>query len=500
MPLNTADLGFEKKIWKAADKLRGNIDASEYKHVVLGLIFLKYISDSFEEKYQELVEEGAGFEEEKDEYIADNIFYVPEEARWSYIAKHANRPEIGQIIDNAMAAIERENNRLKGILPKNFARPELDKRRLGEIVDVFTNIPLSDHKDKKDILGRTYEYCLAMFAQQEGRRAGEFYTPSSIVRTLVEILEPYNGRVYDPCCGAGGMFVQSAKFVESHHGNIRNLSVFGQEANPTTWKLAHMNLAIRGIEADLGEAYADTFFNNQHPTLRTDFIMANPPFNMSDWGGDKLEEDKRWRHGTPPEGNANFAWLQHMIYHLSPKGKIGMVLANGSLSSQTGNEGEIRKNIIEEDDLVECIIAMPTQLFYSTGIPVSLWILNRDKKQEGKTLFIDARNMGEMVTRAHRELKEEEIMKIADTYKSFVNGELENVKGYCAVVTKEEIAKHDYVLTPGRYVGIEEEEDDGEPFEEKMERLTTELSGLFEESHKLEEEIRERLKVIGYDI
>lgn len=500
MPLNTADLGFEKKIWKAADKLRGNIDASEYKHVVLGLIFLKYISDSFEEKYQELVEEGAGFEEEKDEYIADNIFYVPEEARWSYIAKHANRPEIGQIIDNAMAAIERENNRLKGILPKNFARPELDKRRLGEIVDVFTNIPLSDHKDKKDILGRTYEYCLAMFAQQEGRRAGEFYTPSSIVRTLVEILEPYNGRVYDPCCGAGGMFVQSAKFVESHHGNIRNLSVFGQEANPTTWKLAHMNLAIRGIEADLGEAYADTFFNNQHPTLRTDFIMANPPFNMSDWGGDKLEEDKRWRYGTPPKGNANFAWLQHMIYHLSPKGKIGMVLANGSLSSQIGNEGEIRKNIIEEDDLVECIIAMPTQLFYSTGIPVSLWILNRDKKQEGKTLFIDARNIGEMVTRAHRELREEEIMKIADTYKSFVNGDLENVKGYCAVVTKEEIAKHDYVLTPGRYVGIEEQEDDGEPFKEKMERLTTELSGLFEESHKLEEEIRERLKVIGYDI
>lgn len=398
-----------------------------------------------------------------------------------------------------MVAIERKNNRLKGILPKNFSRPKLDKRRLGEVVDIFSNIPLSDYRDKKDVLGRTYEYCLAMFAEQEGRRAGEFYTPSSIVRTLVEILEPYNGRVYDPCCGAGGMFVQSVKFVENHHGNIRDLSVYGQEANPTTWKLAHMNLAIRGIEADLGETYADTFFSDQHPTLRADFVMANPPFNMSDWGGDKLAEDKRWRYGAPPKGNANFAWMQHMIYHLSPKGKIGLVLANGALSSQTSNEGEIRKNIIE-DDLVECIVAMPTQLFYSTGIPVSLWILNKDKKQEGKTLFIDARNMGEMVTRAHRELREEEIVKIADTYRDFVNGKLEEVQGYCAEATIEEIAKHDYVLTPGRYVGIEEEKDDGEPFEEKMERLTTELSSLFEESHKLEDEIRERLKVIGYDI
>lgn len=499
MPINSANLGFEEKIWQAADKLRGNIDAAEYKHVVLGLIFLKYISDSFEEKYQKLVEEGAGFEEEKDEYLADNIFYVPEEARWDYIAKYSNQPEIGIKIDNAMAAIERENKRLKGILPKNFARPELDKRRLGEVLDIFTNIQLTDNKDKKDVLGRTYEYCLAMFAEQEGRRAGEFYTPASIVRTLVEVLEPYNGRVYDPCCGAGGMFIQSAKFVENHHGNIRDLSVFGQEANPTTWKLAHMNLAIRGIEADLGETYADTFFNDQHPTLRADFIMANPPFNMSDWGGDKLADDKRWKYGTPPEGNANFAWLQHMIYHLSPKGKIGLVLANGSLSSQTGNEGEIRKNIIE-DDLVECIVAMPDKLFYSTGIPVSLWILNRAKKQEGKTLFIDARNMGEMVTRAHRQLREEEIMKIADTYKAFVNGNLEEVQGYSAAATTEEISKHDYILTPGRYVGIEEEEDDGEPFEEKMERLTMELSSLFEESHKLENEIRERLKVIGYDI
>ena len=499
MPINTASLGFEKDIWKAADKLRGNVDASEYKHVVLGLIFLKYISDSFEEKYQELLEEDAGFEEEIDEYLADNIFYVPEKARWSYIATKANDQEIGQVIDNAMVQIETENTRLKGILPKNFARPELDKRRLGEVVDLFTNMPLVDHREKKDIIGRTYEYCLSMFAEQEGKRAGEFYTPSSIVRTLVEILEPYNGRVYDPACGAGGMFVQSAKFVENHHGNIRDLSVYGQEANSTTWKLAQMNLAIRGIEADLGETYADTFFNDQHPTLRADFVMANPPFNMSDWGGDKLKEDKRWKYGLPSNGNANFAWLQHMIYHLSPKGKIGMVLANGSLSSQSANEGVIRENIVK-DDLVECIVAMPTSLFYSTGIPVSLWILNRDKKQKDKTLFIDARKMGEMVTRAHRDLREEEIMKIADTYKDFVNGALEEVEGYCSEATIEDIKKHDYVLTPGRYVGIEEEEDDGIPFEEKVDKLTIELSSLFKEGNKLEQEIRERLKVIGYDI
>ena len=499
MTINSADLGFEKKIWKAADKLRGNMDAGEYKHVVLGLIFLKYISDSFEEKYVSLVKEDMGFEEDKDEYMAENIFFVPEESRWDYIAKNANTPEIGKIIDEAMVEIENENPRLKGILPKNFSRPELDKRRLGEVVDLFTNIPLVDYEGKKDILGRTYEYCLAMFAAKEGKNAGEFYTPSSIVKTLVEILEPYDGRVYDPCCGAGGMFVQSAKFIENHYGNIRNLSVYGQESNPTTWKLAHMNLAIRGIEADLGETYADTFFDDQHKTLRADFIMANPPFNSSDWGGDKLKDDKRWKFGTPPEGNANFAWIQHMIYHLAPKGKIGLVLANGALSSQTSNEGEIRKNIIEAD-LVECIVAMPAQLFYSTGIPVSIWILNKDKKRENETLFIDARNMGEMVTRANRELKSDEIDKIAQTYKYFIEGRLEEEKGYCAVAKTEVIAEHDYVLTPGRYVGIEEEEDDGILFKEKMEDLKEELSELFDESHRLEEEIRERLKVIGYDI
>lgn len=499
MAMNTAELGFEKELWKAADKLRGSMDASEYKHVILGLIFLKYVSDSFEEKFEELVEEDAGFEEERDEYLAENIFFVPEKARWNYIAQHANTPEVGQIIDAAMVEIEKENDRLKGILPKTFARPELDKRRLGEIVDLFTNMKIGDNQDKKDIIGRTYEYALSMFAEQEGRNAGEFYTPSSIVRTIVEILEPYNGRVYDPACGAGGMFVQSANFVKNHHGNIHDLSVYGQESNPTTWKLAHMNLAIRGIEADLGETYADTFFNNQHPRLRADYVMANPPFNVSDWGGNRLEDDKRWQYGTPPNGNANFAWLQHMIYHLSPKGKIGLVLANGSLSSQTSSEGEIRKNIIK-DDLVETIIAMPTQLFYSTGIPVSLWILNKDKKQKGKTLFIDARNMGEMVTRANRDLSEEDIMRLAKTHKQFVNGEFEELAGYTAVADLEEIEKNDFVLTPGRYVGIEAVQNDGIPFEEKMESLTSELSGLFKESNDLEQEIKERLKVIGYEI
>ena len=346
---NTADIGFEKEIWKAADLLRGNLDASEYKSVVLGLIFLKYISDKFETKYQELVNSGEGFEEDRDEYMADNIFFVPQEARWSVVAKAAHTPEIGTIIDNAMRLIEKENLRLKGILPKNFARPELDKRRLGDVVDLFTNIQMKEHGDSKDILGRTYEYCLSKFAEAEGKLAGEFYTPACIVQTLVEVLKPYHGRVYDPACGSGGMFVQSAKFIERHQGNIKDISVYGQDSNPTTWKMAQMNLAIRGIEADLGKFNADTFFDDQHPTLKADFIMANPPFNLSDWGADKLQDDVRWKFGIPPSGNANFAWLQHMIHHLSPKGKIGMVLANGSLSSQTGGEGTIRENIIKAD-------------------------------------------------------------------------------------------------------------------------------------------------------
>ena len=496
---NTANIGFEKEIWDAACILRGNMDAAEYKQVVLGLIFLKYISDKFDAKYQELVEEGEGMEEDRDEYAAENIFFVPPEARWGIVAGKAHSPDIGTAIDNAMSLIERENPRLKGILPKNFARPELDKRRLGNVVDLFTNIRMKEHGDTRDILGRTYEYCLAMFAEQEGKKGGEFFTPACVVRTLVEILKPYNGRVYDPCCGSGGMFVQSAKFIQNHQGNINNISVYGQDSNPTTWKMAQMNLAIRGIEANLGQFNADTFFNDCHPTLKADFVMANPPFNLSDWGADRLAEDQRWKYGVPPAGNANFAWLQHMIYHLAPYGKIGMVLANGSLSSQTGGEGDIRRRIIE-DDLVACIIAMPTQLFYTTQIPVSLWFLARNKKQKNKTCFIDARKMGTMVTRRLREMTDDDIARIAQTFDAYENGTLENVKGFCAVATTEEIARQDYILTPGRYVGIEEQADDGEPFEEKMNRLTKELAELFQQSHQLEHEIKKRLAAIGFKV
>ena len=403
------------------------------------------------------------------------------------------------IIDDAMRAIEKENKRLKDILPKNFARPELDKQRLGDVVDLFTNINMTDRGDERDLLGRTYEYCLSQFASQEGKNAGEFYTPSCVVRTLVEVLQPYHGRVYDPCCGSGGMFVQSAQFVEKHSGSINDISVYGQEFNPTTWKMAQMNLAIRGIDADLGKFNADTYINDLHPTMRADFILANPPFNDDHFKREDLKDDPRFCYGLPTAQNANYIWIQHMIYHLAPYGRIGLVLANGSLSSQSGGEGEIRKNIINAD-LVECIVAMPTQLFYSTQIPVSLWFLSKNKKQKNKTLFIDARKMGTMVTRKLRELTEEDIARIAGTYNDFVAGTLQDEKGYCAVAATEDIAKQDYILTPGRYVGIEEQEEDGEPFEEKMERLTSELSGLFAKSHELEEEIRKKLGAIGYDV
>ena len=496
---NTAEIGFEQQIWKAADILRGNMDASEYKHVVLGLIFLKYISDKFDERYNQLREEGDGFEEDVDEYTAENVFFVPQAARWNVIAEAAHSPEIGSIIDDAMRAIEKENRRLKDILPKTFARTELDKRRLGDVVDLFTNIKMIEHGSNKDILGRTYEYCLAKFAEQEGKLAGEFYTPACVVRTLVDVLKPFNGRVYDPCCGSGGMFVQSAEFVEHHQGNIKNIAIYGQDSNPTTRKMALMNLAIRGIEADLGQFNADTFHNDLHPTMRADFILANPPFNLSDWNDGSLNDDARWKYGLPPSGNANFAWLQHMIHHLAPNGKIGMVLANGSLSSQSGGEGEIRRRIIE-DDLVEGIIAMPTQLFYTTQIPVSLWFLSRNKKQKGKALFIDARKMGTMVSRKNREMTSEDIEKIAATFEAFSDGTLEDVKGFCAAVSTDEIAKQDYILTPGRYVGIAEQEDDGEPFAEKMAQLTNELSVMFRRSHELEEEIRKRLGAIGFEV
>ena len=496
---NTADVGFEKQLWDAADVLRGNLDAAEYKNVVLGLIFLKYLSDRFEERYQELLAEGYGDEEDRDCYLEENVFFVPEEARWTNVSKDAHTPEIGQTIDNAMRAIERENDALKEVLPKNFARPELDKRRLGEVVDLFTNVQMSDGESEKDLLGRAYEYCLSQFASLEGKNAGEFYTPSCIVRTLVEILQPFHGRVYDPCCGSGGMFVQSAAFVKHHGGNVvQDITVFGQESNPNTWKLAKMNLGIRGIEADLG-SYADTFSADQHKNEKFDFVMANPPFNLKNWGGEALQDDVRWKYGVPPTGNANFAWMQHMIWHLNAKGKIGLVLANGSLSSQTSGEGGIRRAIVE-DDLVEGIVAMPGQLFYSTGIPVCLWILDKKKAQPGKTLFIDAREMGTMVSRKLREFTEEDIAKVAGAFTAFRKGKLEEEKGFSAAVGIEEIAKQDYILTPGRYVGIAEVEDDGEPFEEKMARLTGEISKCFEESNCLQEQIKKNLEAIGYGI
>lgn len=506
MSEQTGNIGFEETLWKAADKLRGSMDAAEYKHVVLGLIFLKYISDKFETRFNELIEEGEGFEEDRDEYAAENIFWVPKEARWSFIMDNAKDPKIGQFIDDAMILIEKENPTLKGVLDKRYARPEIDKRRLGELIDLISTIKLHNNGEK-DLLGRVYEYFLGQFASAEGKGGGEFYTPTSIVKTLVEMIEPYQGRVYDPCCGSGGMFIQSEKFVEDHQGKVDNLSIYGQELNSTTWKLCRMNLAIRGLDANLGPHHEDTFHNDLHKTLKADYILANPPFNISDWGGDRLKDDVRWKYGIPPTGNANYAWLQHMVYHLAPNGTAGIVLANGSLSSNTSNEGEIRKNLLEAD-LVDAIVALPDKLFYSTGIPVSLWILNRNKKdnpgfrsRDYEVLFIDARKLGEMIDRRHRELKDEDIQKISETYHSWRNkdGNYEDIQGFCKSAKLEEIRGHEYVLTPGRYVGIEEVEDDGIPFDEKMENMTSELAELFAKSRHLEEEIRKSLGGIGYE-
>ncbi len=497
---NNTNIGFEKEIWDAACVLWGHIPAADYRKVIIGLIFLKYVSGAFEQRYNELVSEGEGFENDPDEYIAENVFFVPEEARWSKIADSAHSPEIGMVLDNAMRAIEKENESLKNVLPKIYANPDLDKRVLGEVVDIFTNINMYEQGNDKDLLGRTYEYCIAQFAAHEGVKGGEFYTPSSIVKTIVEILKPFEDcRVYDPCCGSGGMFVQSAKFIDAHSGSIDRVAVYGQESNADTWKMAKINMAIRGIDANLGPHHADTFYNDLHKNQKFDFIMANPPFNLSNWGADHLKDDVRWRYGMPPSGNANFAWIQHMIHHLAPYGKIGLVLANGALSSQTSDEGEIRKNIVE-DDLVEGIIAMPTQLFYSVTIPVTLWFITKNKKQKGKTLFIDARKMGYMVDRKHRDFTDEDISKLTKTFEDFQNGTLEDVKGFCAVVDTKNIEKQDYILTPGRYVGIEEQEDDGEPFDEKMKRLTSELSTMFDKSRELEDEIRKKLGAIGYEI
>ena len=499
---NNANIGFEKQIWDAACVLWGHIPAAEYRKIIVGLIFLRYISAAFEKRYKELVKEGDGFEDDIDAYTMENVFFVPKEARWETIAAAAHTSEIGIVIDNAMKAIEADNKSLKDVLPKNYASPDLDKRVLGDVVDIFTNnIDMSDTEANEDLLGRTYEYCIAQFAEKEGASGGEFYTPSSIVKTLVEILRPFeNCRVYDPCCGSGGMFVQSAKFIKSHNGRRGAISVYGQEANADTWKMAKMNMAIRGIDANFGPYQADTFTNDLHKTLKADFILANPPFNYHPWNQERLVEDIRWKYGLPPAGNANYAWIQHMIHHLAPNGKIGLVLANGALSTQTSGEGEIRKKIIE-DDKIEGIIAMPTQLFYSVTIPVTLWFITDNKKQKGKTLFIDARNMGHMVDRKHRDLDDEkDIRLLADTFQAFQNGTLEEKKGFCAIATIEDIAKQDYILTPGRYVGIEEKEDDGEPFEEKMTRLTSELSDMFAKSHELEEEIRKKLGAIGYEV
>ena len=489
----------EDRLWSAADKMRGAVSVSDYKFIVLGLIFLKYISDSFEERYKELVEEGYGLEEEKDSYTEKNIFYVPKNARWSYLEEHSKDDNIGEIIDDALTLIERDNTSLKNVLPKDYNSPTMRNVNLGELIDLFTNIKVGT-KDaiQSDVLGRIYEYFLGQFAKNELQKGGEFYTPACLVRTMVECIEPYQGRVYDPACGSGGMFIQSLKFVQEHQGNINNISIYGQEKNPTTWRLAKMNLAIRSLNGDLGKYAADTFTEDLHKDLKADFILANPPFNL-EWDVDKVSKDPRWRYGLAPKNNANYAWLQHMISKLSQNGKMACILANGSLSAG-GQEGEIRKKLIE-NDLLDCIISMPTNLFYTVTVPCSIWIINRNKKQKGHTLFINANNLGTMVTRRLRELSEEDIKKVAKTYHNYQHSEnYENINGFCYCALTEEMKSNDYVLTPGRYVGVEDVEDDGIPFEEKMKNITSDLSKQFEESHKLEEEIKKNLKAIGYDI
>jgi type I restriction enzyme M protein len=527
-PDNGATVGYEAQLWKMADALRGSMDAAEYKHVVLGLIFLKYVSDAFEELHHKLEAErveGAD-PEDPDEYRAQNVFWVPPEARWSHLKAKARQPEIGRLVDDAMAAIERDNPALAGVLPKDYARPALDKARLGQLVDLISNIEVGNAAARaKDVLGRVYEYFLAQFASAEGKKGGEFYTPRCIVKLLVEMLEPYHGRVYDPCCGSSGMFVQSIAFIRAHatgNGNggrtprgakKPDISIYGQESNYTTWRLAKMNLAIRGIDGQI--AHGDTFHAGRFPDLKADCILANPPFNVSDWGGDRLRDDRRWRFGVPPAGNANFAWVQHIIHHLAPHGVAGFVLANGSMSSQQSGEGEIRKAIVEAD-LVDGMVALPGQLFYSTQIPACLWFLARDKRnhrfrdRRGRVLFIDARKMGRMVDRTHRELTDAEIAKIAGTYHLWrgetdvppevVDGRTayEDVPGFCKSATREEIRAHGHVLTPGRYVGAAAAEADDEPFEAKMQRLVAELRAQQAEAARLDAQIAANLQELGY--
>jgi type I restriction enzyme M protein len=512
----------EQTLWDAADKMRGNLEAGEYKHVVLGLVFLKYVSDAFEDRRKWLEEATAdqtnkdyyvakadrrsSIIEDRNEYTSHNVFWVPVEARWPHVQDRAKQPEIGVLIDAAMDLIEKENPTLKGVLPKQFARAEIDKRLLGELVDLIGTIGFTDvDHGADDVLGRVYEYFLGQFASSEGKRAGEYYTPRSVVRLLVEMLEPYKGRVYDPCCGSGGMFVQSADFVKAHGGNRNDISVYGQEFTTATWRLAKMNLAIRGIEANLGDRADDSFHRDLHPDLRADFIIANPPFNVSDWYTDALRDDPRWKHGTPPPGNGNYAWIQHFIHHLSPKGVAGFVLANGSLSSKTSGEGEIRKNLVESN-LVDCIVALPEKLFFNAGIPVCLWFVAKDRAgnghrdRRGEVLFIDARKLGTMATRTLRVLSDDELARITSTYHNWrikkPGAAYEDVAGFCKSATIDEVATHDYVLTPGRYVGAADIEDDGEPIDEKLARLRNQLLVEFDEAGRLEKIIRDRLKVL----
>ncbi len=486
----------QSKLWAAADKLRGNISSSDYKYVVLGLIFLKYVSDAFEVQHQKAINENYD-PEDRDFYLADNVFWVPKEARWEYLVASAKQPTIGVLIDDAMDAIEHDNPSLKGVLPKNYAREALDKRRLGELIDIFTNITFQK-STAKDVLGQVYEYFMGMFADSEGKHGGEFYTPRSIVKLLVEMLQPYHGRIYDPACGSGGMFVWSEKFIESHSGRVDDISVYGQELNETTWRLAKMNMAIRGIDADIRRG--DTFHDDKFPDLKADYIIANPPFNISDWGQEQLANDIRWKYGIPPKGNANYAWIQHFIYHLAPTGTAGFVLANGSMSSQSSGEGDIRKKLIEAN-LVDAIVTLPSQLFFNTGIPACLWFVSRNRtNRSGKTLFIDGRNLGKMITRRNRELTDEDITKVATLYHNFKaqNDKYEDIAGFAKVATLDEIKEHDYVLTPGRYVGSEVVEEDDEAFAEKMQRLTAELDKQFTQSHELEKKIKENLEKISW--
>jgi len=500
--------GIEVQLWAAADALRGSMDAAEYKHVVLGLLFLKYISDAFEEQHAKLeAERSEGADpEDPDEYRALNIFWVPPEARWSHLKAQAKQPTIGRLVDDAMEGIERDNPSLKGVLPKDYARPALDKERLGQLIDLVTNIQVGDSESRsRDVLGRVYEYFLSQFASAEGKKGGEFYTPRSIVNLLVQMLEPYRGRVYDPCCGSSGMFVQSEEFIQAHGGRIGDISIYGQESNYTTWRLARMNLAIRGIDGQI--AHGDSFHNDRFPDLKADYILANPPFNVSDWRGELLRGDKRWQFGVPPAGNANFAWVQHIIHHLAPTGLAGFVLANGSMSSNQSGEGEIRRNIVEAD-LVDCMVALPGQLFYSTQIPACLWFLARDKKngrfrdRRERVLFIDARKLGRMMDRTHRELTPEEIARVAGTYHAWRGEEdasaYEDIPGFCKSATLEEIRQHGHVLTPGRYVGTEAGEADAEPFEEKMKQLTAALLAQQSEAAKLDVAIAANLRELGY--